>query len=736
MSTTATTTAPLGTSNIRGSSRQTRINPARTSRNARPNLRQNSLLSNPASAQGAPLPEPHGFYPAITHFTDAIAALPRDFRRHTSLLKEVDAKAWALEENVQKLLQECLHERQTRSITSTAHTVAGSASSIAGDIPIASAANSVQGMVLDTASQYSNLSIDAEVHRRRQLYAALRTNLMQMMMPLDEKNHVISNANEELSRHTRRQDEIWPHTAEEISEETRLGSLKHWALIDLNPTKKAQAAAARGRDAAASLAMLHDNDIAERSERRREAILAKKQKTVQQQVASDADERVAPRKGGGAGKKKTAMTSHTDVPDSLEMELHLAMLYTSGNKQKGRTAHPKTVKATLERQASQAALGGIAMSRENSQQETSKKRKAPLVPTTVARKRYALSSVEGRDNYADKRHRINATTQESPKMAHSPLAGTFGKDAYKRSPALTAAKPVNSRGRQISNQLAEHTNRPSSSASRRNGVTASASELDRVAIATGKTPTEIRETMKETVNSRGEKMLEEDIPDDVENRIRGGILLEKPGSKSSQLKKEANRSDETIGRRTASPRLAAAMTSEPIRNERNGKGKASKMSTPLVGSFAEAESESAAEALSTTENGSDAASKFPKRPARPRMKDHHGLVDSLSPKGLPTKRTHKKNGSYSLVAAALNPPRSKDREDEVSVTDRKPAGSRANSRSTKNNSTSDPTRERRNASSTPKISGANAELVEEPDSLLSATMLKFEYCDAVSSTMP
>ncbi len=50
-------------------------------------------------------PVPHGFYPALTHFTDAITALPREFRRHNSLLKEVDAKAWALEDNLLQLLK-------------------------------------------------------------------------------------------------------------------------------------------------------------------------------------------------------------------------------------------------------------------------------------------------------------------------------------------------------------------------------------------------------------------------------------------------------------------------------------------------------------------------------------------------------------------------------------------------------------------------------------------------------
>lgn len=47
----------------------------------------------------------HGLYPALHHFTDAVTALPREFRRHNSLLKEVDAKAWALEENLLQLLK-------------------------------------------------------------------------------------------------------------------------------------------------------------------------------------------------------------------------------------------------------------------------------------------------------------------------------------------------------------------------------------------------------------------------------------------------------------------------------------------------------------------------------------------------------------------------------------------------------------------------------------------------------
>lgn len=87
----------------RQSTRQTRTNPSRTSKT----IGRSSFGFGRGSTTevAATAPVPHGFYPAITHFTDAITALPREFRRHNSLLKEVDAKAWALEENLLRLLQ-------------------------------------------------------------------------------------------------------------------------------------------------------------------------------------------------------------------------------------------------------------------------------------------------------------------------------------------------------------------------------------------------------------------------------------------------------------------------------------------------------------------------------------------------------------------------------------------------------------------------------------------------------
>jgi hypothetical protein len=103
MSAVSTSTLNPQGQGIRQSARQTRTNPSRTSKTVSRSsfgVSRGSIAEIPATP-----PVPHGFYPALTHFTDAITALPREFRRHNSLLKEVDAKAWALEENLLQLLQ-------------------------------------------------------------------------------------------------------------------------------------------------------------------------------------------------------------------------------------------------------------------------------------------------------------------------------------------------------------------------------------------------------------------------------------------------------------------------------------------------------------------------------------------------------------------------------------------------------------------------------------------------------
>ncbi len=597
MSTTMTTM--LGTSNLRGTSRQTRTNPTRTSKTAGPSLRQNSLLSNPPAALQL-TSEPHGFYPAIQHFADAITALPRDYRRHTSLLKEVDAKAWQPEENLQTLLKQCVKGVATSGLPTNLYNEVGSSANAADETVVPSAANSVIGAAADVASQASAESAASAAVHCRHLFAALRHNLIQIMVTMDEKNHVINNANEELSRHLRRLDEIYPHLADEISEEARLGSLRHWAYTETNPTKKT--GPANKREAAANLALLHENEVAQRSELRREAVAAKSKQRADRLAQLDVgieEIRNVTKKTVAEGKRRAV-----DSADVAGLGIPGAAAGTSKRKK------PEKSLASLAMEKSMSLTGSRAMSREPSQQESTKKRKAPAATSILARKRYAVPP--SHSSVADM-GRLNAA-QDSPKLASSPLASTFGKDAYKRSPALGTARPAASRARQNSTQ------RPPSSASQRNanGVGISTQETNSAAASIGKST-----NMKEQANNKSDRLVDDDHPGGPNGDAvtRPGQLLERRASRQGNIRAETIDNDSKAAR---SPRLSIQTTMNP-------RGRTSKTSTPLIGTFLETEPAG----INGNGNGK------PKRPARAPRVDH-GLHDSLSPKGLPLKRSHKK----------------------------------------------------------------------------------------------
>ncbi len=667
MSTTIMTSTALGTSNLRGGpSRLTRSNPARASKGlGSAVLRQNSLVSNSGlplassshaiASQSQNNNDPPGMYPAITHFSDAIAALPREYRRHTSLLKEVDAKAWGPEESLQTILDQCLADSTATTINPAAATQSLTGSTTADDPPNVSEVNSVAGISLDNASLVSARSADPITLHRRQQYHALRQNLMAIMVTMDEKNHVINNANEEVSRHIRRLDRIWPHITEEISEEARLGSLKHWAYTETNPTKKQAAPITRREAAAASLATLHESEAAHRSQDRREAV--RRQRTIVQHADSDFDETkvVPPRKTTANGKKRAAEA----IPDTTGLGIS-----GTGPSKRKRPEKSALGGIGMERSIS-SALGGRPMSRENSQQEITKKRKASTTATSVARKRYVLEVTSG--SYANALgNRLNAVAQDSPKLASSPLAGTAAKEAaYKRSPALSNVRPATGRGRQNSTNTLDSVKggRPSSLTSNRNGNGSNAASniasLTNAATVASKTAGEVKHS-KETKADRRERLVEEK-PSAIngtngDHLMRASLLLERSSSRHENIRADAR--DGVSTKAVASPRLPALQTSE-LKIERSVRGRASKTSTPIVGTFADAD---AADSASANENWSR-ADKL-KRPPRNRIKDH-GLHDSLSPKGLPMKRPHKKSGSLSFpstISSTSNPQRLKDDE--------------------------------------------------------------------------
>lgn len=494
------------------------------------------------------------------------------------------------------LLAQCTAGAPLAGLPTNLHSAVGSTANATDEAVVLSAANSVIGTQIDAASQYSGESAVSAVVQRRQLFAALRHNLMQIMVTMDEKNHVINNANEELSRHIRRLDAIHPHLTDEISEEARLGSLKHWAYTETNPTKKN--APTNRREAAANLALLHENEVAQRSESRREAVAAKAKNRLAQLDAGSEEIRTASKKTVAEGKRRAV------DPDVAGLGITGASAGTAKRKKPEKSL----ASVAMEKSMSTALAGSRAMSREPSQQNVIKKRKAPATNPAVARKRYSSSLLFVTE--ADVFSRLNVN-QDSPKLASSPLTSNFGKDAYKRSPALGSSRPVSSRARQTSAQVA----RPPSSASQRNanGVFGAAGqETDSRNTANIKETGNKNERFAETGTTGGPK---------GEASSRGGLLLERRASKPGISRIETIEND---SKSVPSPRLSIATTN-------NARGRASKTSTPVVGTFHEAES--------TNGNG-NGNSKF-KRPARTRAKDH-GLHDSLSPKGLPLKRSHKK----------------------------------------------------------------------------------------------
>ena len=309
-STAVTTLEPSAVSNRRQPVRQTRTNPSRNAANAaRPFGGQGSVSEAQDNVNSA-----HGFFPAITHFTDSITALPKEMIRHYTMLKEVDAKIYGPEDALKQLVTAALktpgpprrkptlpqpyfdNESQTGSILSAAGSF-NDPSAPSGPAPGGS-----------TMQSEAHAHLDNSDLPRRRLFHQLRMVMGETLIILDEKNHVMSTATDALEKQLARCDSSYPHIGGEISEEARYGNLSHWAYTHKTTEKKGTTAGERTRREAAATnnlvhtaAAIYEGDLAAiRSEARREAIAARKQRN--QHVDSDFDDG---RAAGQAGIRKT-----------------------------------------------------------------------------------------------------------------------------------------------------------------------------------------------------------------------------------------------------------------------------------------------------------------------------------------------------------------------------------------------------------------------------------------------
>jgi hypothetical protein len=241
-----------------------------------------------------------GFCPALTHFTQAVDAFPKELIKHFSMFKEVEAKIHDPEHMLQLLLDEVAQmpvptKAQRRDAIHN------------GNGADHSAAASVNGSVVqDPAAQnkhllpddFSSLPLDQQADlQKRQVFYRLRMLIVNMLPTLDEKLVVLGAAIATKDRGLARMNNSYPQLDDEISEEARYGSLTHWAYADKEEKKKGGPSHERQRrevvsanNLAAAAQHVHDVDsIAAKSEARREAMLANKRSRHQHD--SDFDDR-------------------------------------------------------------------------------------------------------------------------------------------------------------------------------------------------------------------------------------------------------------------------------------------------------------------------------------------------------------------------------------------------------------------------------------------------------------
>lgn len=258
--------------------RQTRTNPPRS------NAGLNRLAARDSLSSANNAEQPIDIFPGVTHFADAITALPKELVRHFTLLKEVDAKVFAPQEQLFQFVQDALDSpppgpaRSLNDATSSAApasapmSAAGSSSGAAphGNTLLEFSAN---GSTASSVFDDSNLA-------RRHLFRSTAVKIQEMLNSLEEKNHVISTANDALRKQLNRIDDIWPHLSDEFSEEAKWGSDSHWAYPENRAARALNTQAERTRrEGAAHLsaaAQFVAEEAAARSESRKQAVAAKK----------------------------------------------------------------------------------------------------------------------------------------------------------------------------------------------------------------------------------------------------------------------------------------------------------------------------------------------------------------------------------------------------------------------------------------------------------------------------
>ncbi|KAF4542225.1 Zinc finger FYVE/PHD-type protein [Lasiodiplodia theobromae] len=422
-----------------------------------------------------------GFFPAITHFTDTITALPKEIMKHFSMLKEVEAKTHQPDDELQRLAEQVsqLHAPTRREAQLAALNTANATGHNTANGSVADSVtqnqtptNQQQGNDLLENANNGKLMDEASILARRELFLRYRYGLSQMCAMLDEKNAVLSSANQTMDKQLGRMESSFQHIDEELTFEARYGSFSHWAYKDGDEKKKAtnersRREVAAANNLAAAAAAVHEVDIAaSRSEARREALLAKQRNRNHYVDSEFEDSRPVKKPPTNRGKK---VAEPVGPPDARLYGLGISNGPGQTNKRR-KTEKGVAAAPAMERSLSgamQNAQPGRASPRETPVAEGGKKRsRAAPAPTAIKKRTQALGA-------------------QSPQAPSSPVIGSF----HQTGP--NAQRPQSSRARQNSATNSTHSNtqdparnRPPSSASNR-AVNGTANPLEAEQAANG-----------------------------------------------------------------------------------------------------------------------------------------------------------------------------------------------------------------------------------------------------------
>ncbi|KAI0878582.1 hypothetical protein GGS24DRAFT_443375 [Hypoxylon argillaceum] len=551
--------------------RQTRTNPPRTTSGP-----SRAVGGRESLGGGQNHDQPIDIFPAINHFTDAITSLPKDLVRHFTLLKEVDAKIFAPEETLFQFVDAALKSnppepRSTRD---------GSSSVAPASTPM-SAQNSSNGHAMSSHPAPSSLNeshastvFDPSNVPRRTLFLHTAYKIQEMLVSLEEKNHVISTANESLSKHLSRINDVWPHLENEFSEEAKWGSTTHWAYPENRINRATQAERSR-RDGAAFITaaaqQLQVEEAAARSDARKQALMAKKGLKNQHQD-SDADDHENKQKSEPTKKTQGGSKARKGAESATPVGLGI----TAGANANG---IPPSKRRKVEN-SSKTVNGGQAMERamssvygSNAPKPKNTSPRATPVPEPT-KKRKALPTANG---ISKKGKTTVATATMSPLIpSPTPQPHLGDKPASRGSPVPSAIvpRPASSRARQnsIQSNVENGRQRPASSASNRpNGVPTGPPEV--VVIPSGPRVSVEPKAVKEPptiIKTESNKEETNNHPPITINSLHKKDNPPKPDDTESKAEPTQNH-------------IQTTMTIVTTKS-----GRASKPSTPALGSFPDA----------------------------------------------------------------------------------------------------------------------------------------------------